>query len=148
YDPDYLTGWNKRGHNWEAQASVQAELRPGVSAAATYTRHWYANFLVNKNLLVNAPSDYSPFCVTAPVDARLPGGGGNSICGFFDINPNKFGQSDILITKASNYGNITDVYNGFDLTVNMRLPKGMTFQGGSSTGHEVLDICEIAGVVN
>ena len=38
------------------------------------------------------PADYDPYCVTAPVDTRLPGGGGYQVCGLYDIKPAKFGQ--------------------------------------------------------
>ena len=40
----------------------------------------------------SAPADYDPYCITGPVDARLPGGGGQEICGLFDLNPAKVGQ--------------------------------------------------------
>lgn len=148
YDPDYLTGWHKRGNNWEVQAAVQTEVATGMSVTATYTRHWFSNFLANRNLLVDPATDYSPFCVTAPVDSRLPGGGGNQVCGFYDINPDKFGQADILISEAGNYGKVSDVYNGVDLTANVRLPRGVLLQGGSSTGRETLDSCDLVGKVN
>ena len=147
YDPDLLHGWGKRPFDWEMQAGVQHELRRGLSVTTTYTRHWWGNFLVTDNLRVS-PSDYSPFCVTAPQDSRLPGGGGNQICGFYDINPNKFGQVDNFVTYAKNYGDMTDVYNGVDVTTNVRLPRGIMMQGGFSVGHEVYDNCDVVGKVD
>lgn len=147
YDPNFLNGWGKRPFDWEVQAGVQHELRPGLSVTGTYVRHWWGNFLVTDNLDVN-PSDYSPYCITAPVDPRLPGGGGNQICGNYDINPNVFGQVNNFVTFAKNYGNQTDVYQGVDLSVNMRLPHGVLLQGGTSTGHEVFDNCDVVGKVD
>ena len=147
FDPDLLTGTGKRGYNWEAQASIQHELRSGLSVKVDYTRHWFRNMLVNDNLLVS-PSDYSPFCVTAPVDARLPGGGGNQICGFYDINPNKFGQVQNVVSLDKKFGKISDVYDGVDLTLTARLPRGITVQGGTSTGREVTDVCDVVGKVD
>lgn len=147
YDPDFLNGWGKRPPDWELQVGAQHELRPGISATATYVRHWWGNFLVNDNLAVS-PTDYSSYCVTAPVDSRLPNGGGNSICGFMDINPDKFGQVDNVVTFAKSYGNQTDVYTGVDLAVNARLPRGILLQGGTSTGHEVFDNCDVVGKVD
>jgi hypothetical protein len=129
------------------QAGVQHELLPGLSLTGTYTRHWWGNFLVTKNRLVN-PSDYSPYCVTAPVDSRLPGGGGTQICSFYDINPDKFGQVYNRIMFAHKFGNMTDVYNGVDVAANVRLPRGILLQGGFSTGREAINTCDIVGKVD
>jgi hypothetical protein len=82
------------------------------------------------------------------VDARLPGGGGNQICGFYDINPDRFGKVDNLVTFAKNFGHQSEVFDGVDLAVNMRLPRGILLQGGSSTGHVVLDNCDLVGKVD
>ncbi|HWW84048.1 MAG TPA: carboxypeptidase regulatory-like domain-containing protein [Vicinamibacterales bacterium] len=147
YDPNLLSGWGKRPYDWETQVGVQHELTPGLSFNVTYTRHWWGNFLVTKNLLVS-PSDYSSYCVTAPVDSRLPGGGGNQICGFYDINPNKFGQANNFVTYAKNYGNQTDIYNGVDLSVNARIRSGILLQGGINVGHEVWNNCGVVGLVD
>jgi len=146
YDPEFLRGWGKRPWDWEVQAGIQHELTPGVTVSGTWVRHWWGNFLVTDNRAVN-PSDYSNYCITAPVDSRLPGGGGNEICGFADINPDKFGRVDNFITFAKNFGNQTDVFQGVDLAVNLRLPHGALLQGGTSTGHEVFDNCDVAGKV-
>ena len=48
------------------------------------------NFTATDNLDI-APGDYQPYCVTAPRDPRLPDGGGQQICGLYDIVPAKFG---------------------------------------------------------
>ena len=39
---------------------------------------------VTDNILVS-PSDFSTYCVTAPLDPRLPGRGGYQICGMADV---------------------------------------------------------------
>jgi hypothetical protein len=147
FDPAYLNGWGNRAANWELQTSVQHQLFQGLSVNAAYIRRSYDNILVNKNTLVS-PSDYSSFCVTAPVDSRLLGGGGNQICGFTDINPDKFGQSFIVTQKASNFGNAYDIYNGFDFGVTARLPRGFLVQAGTNTGSEVMDNCDVVGKVD
>ena len=64
---------------------------------------WYGNFLARVNEAVTA-SDFDSFCVTVPTDPRLPGGGGNELCGFFDVDPTKFGHVRNLATQASAYG--------------------------------------------
>jgi Carboxypeptidase regulatory-like domain len=147
FDPAVLNGWRKRPFDWEIQAGIQHELRPGMSVNATYIRHWWGNFLVTDNLAVS-PSDYSQFCITAPPDSRLPGGGGNQICGFYDVNPDKFGQVNNLITFAKNYGKQTDVYNGLDVATNVRLPRGILLQGGFNVGREAINNCDVVGKVD
>src|SRR4029077_5873933 len=113
-----------RGYSWDISTEVQHELRPGVSVTGGYYRNWAGHFRVNDNLAVT-PADYSPYCITAPVDARLPGGGGYQVCGLYDINPNKFGQVDNLATQASHFGKQTRVSNFFGASFNARLGGGM-----------------------
>jgi hypothetical protein len=147
WDPSLVSGWGKRGYSWEVQGGISHELVQGFALDVSYTRHWYGNFWATKNQLVS-PSDYSPFCVTAPVDARLPGGGGNQMCGFYDINPNKFGVVQNIVANADNFGNMADVYNGVDVAMNVRLRAGITVRGGTSTGREVIDQCDVSAKVN
>jgi hypothetical protein len=77
------------------------------------------------------------------VDARLPEGGGNSICGLYDLNPNKVGQVDNFITLASRYGKQRSHYDGFDLSTNARLWRGAVLQGGMNIGNTMTDNCEV-----
>jgi hypothetical protein len=100
----------------------------------------WKNFRATDNLLVT-PSDYDPYCITAPVDARLPGGGGNQICGLYDITPTKFGLQNNLVTSASNFGNQKEIYNGVDATINARLGRGAFVGGGLSTGRTATNTC-------
>jgi hypothetical protein len=134
------TGWGKRGYDWETMAGVQQELRPGVALNATYVRRSFGNFQVTDNLLVT-PANYDPYCITAPADPRLPGGGGNQICGLYDLNPAKVGQNQSLITAQQPYGTQTDVYNGLDLIVNARLPRSLLLQGGLNYAREETNNC-------
>ncbi len=142
YDPDILSGWDVRPHNWSFGASVQHELVPRLSVLAAYNRRWFNNFLVTDNLAVSA-ADFAGFTVTAPVDARLPGGGGYPVAGLYDVNPLLFGQTQNLITAASKYGGQTQYWQGVDVTINARLAGGLTVQGGFSTGRTVTDSCNI-----
>jgi hypothetical protein len=113
-----------------------------VSVGAAYFRRWFANFLATDNRLVG-PSDFDPFCVSAPIDPRLPNGGGDQICGLYDISQAKFGRVDNLVTFADQFGTRTEVYDGVDLTVNARLPQGVVVQGGLNTGRVVTDDCTV-----
>jgi hypothetical protein len=137
YDPEVLSN---RGYNWEASASVQHEILPRVSVNAGYFRRWYGNFIVTDNVLVSA-SDYDPFCVTAPLDSRLPGGGGYPVCGLYDVSMAKFGQSNNVVKLASHFGQQREIYSGADIGVNARLPRGIVVSGGTSTGRVLTDSC-------
>jgi hypothetical protein len=145
YSEDVLTG--SRPYSWQASLQLQHELRPGVAFNVGYFRTWYGNFRVFDNLAVG-PQDFNSFCVTAPVSSALPGGGGNQICGLYDVTPAKFGATNTLVTLASKYGDQTEVFNGIDVTMSARLGKGVYVQGGVSTGGTVTDNCFLNGTPN
>jgi hypothetical protein len=135
YDPALLQGFGNRGYNWETSVGVQHELVGGVSVNAGYFRRWYGNFQVTDNQLVE-PGDYSPYSITAPIDSRLPQGGGNVLSGFYDLSPSKFGQVQNFVTFAKNYGEQAEIFNGVDVTVSARSARfnGAQLSGGVSTG--------------
>jgi hypothetical protein len=139
YSDDLLTGTGARAYNWQANASIQHELRPGLAVDFGYFRTTWHNFYISDNTLAG-PGDYDPFCVTMPADARLPGGGGNQVCGFYDIKPDVFGRVDSLVVMD---GTREDVYNGIDATVRLRLPGGAFLAGGMSTGSQRQKECTI-----
>jgi len=141
YADDVMKGFGTRGYNWQASAAVQHELRAGVALNVAYFRTWYGNFLATDNQAVTA-ADYDPFCVTAPRDPRLPGGGGSAVCGLYNITPARFGVINNLVTQASHYGRQTEVFNGVDVTINARYGAGGMVSGGLSTGSTVYDTCD------
>ena len=55
--------------------------------------------------------------MTVPSDARLPGGGGQSLT-YYNIIPTKFGQTQNNYTLADKFGNEYEHWNGFDISVN------------------------------
>jgi hypothetical protein len=129
-----------RGYNWEISTSVQHELMPRVAMNVGYFRRWYGNTRVTDNLAVN-PADYSPYCVTAPADDRLPNGGGYEICGLYNISPEKFGAVSNLVALSKDYGDDKEIFNGVDVSLNARLPQGIVVQGGTSTGRTMTESC-------
>jgi hypothetical protein len=141
YDPDLLTGWNKREYSWDWTTTVSQQLAPRVSVELSYARRVWGNFQVTDNRAVG-PADFDPFTIVAPADQRLPDGGGYSLQ-FYDINPAKFGRFDNFITFADNYGKQIYHFNGFDMNVNARFPFALTVQGGFSTGNMTEDDCEV-----
>ena len=95
YDPRLLDGWGVRPADTQLAVGVQREILPRLSAEVTYHRRWFGNFTATDNLLVT-PRTTATYSIVAPVDPRLPDGGGYTIDDLWDISPTKFGQSDEL----------------------------------------------------
>jgi hypothetical protein len=145
FDPKVMRGWGVRGYNWEFAGGIQHELMPRVAVDIGYFRRVFGNLTVTDDRSIGA-ADYDPFSITAPVDPRLPGGGGYVISGLYNLKPAKFGlPADILLTHAKNYGKQVRNWNGFDVTVNARLQQGVLLRGGMSTGRFSTDNCEVVG---
>src|SRR5262245_22748945 len=138
---DALRGFNKQSYNWQSSISVQRQLASNMSINIGYFRTTYGGQLAIDNRLTT-PADYDTYCITAPVDSRLPSNvSGKPFCGIADIKPAKFGQVDNLITQASHFGHLSDVWDGFDVIYNYRFGRGGNFQGTFSTGREMIDNC-------
>ena len=97
YDPDLLNGWGVRASDWSFGLSVQQQLMARMSIEVGYYRRWFDGFTLNDNLALQN-SDLTPYSITAPQDPRLPGGGGYTISGLYDVVPAKAGQIDNLAT--------------------------------------------------
>ena len=68
-----------------------------MAVEVAYDRRWWQNFAdVTDNLAV-ASADYDPFSIVAPVDWRLPDGGGYTISGLYDLDPSKLGQTENFV---------------------------------------------------
>ena len=144
YAPGIVSGWDVRPYNWEAQLSVQQQVAPRVSVYAGYTRRWYGNLWATDNL-ADTNASFTPFCIATPGAAGitgvfLPNAGGQE-CGFSDlIKPT---TANNLVDLASNFGGVTDRYDGFDFDVNARLARGTVLSGGVSIGREAYNICNL-----
>lgn len=145
WDPDVLDGL--RDSNWDLSAEIQQELTQGLSMTVGYyfNNAGYSQENNSKNRRTDnqavTPDDYSPYCITAPVNAGLPGGGGNEICGLHDLNPDKFGQVDNVITRTTYFGDDSRRNHFFNVTFDGRLPNGIQFGGGVDTGRSIEDQC-------
>jgi hypothetical protein len=137
-----LNGWGKRGYNWEFSTGIQQQVSDRVGLDVAYFRRIYGNFLVTDNLAV-AASDYNPFTITAPADARLPNGGAYPVGTVYDLNPSKVGQVNNNVTFANNFGKQIEHWNGVDVTINARPRGGLLLQGGVSTGRTSTDNCQV-----
>jgi hypothetical protein len=142
WDPALLQGWGVRPNDGQLGISVQRELFPRASVEVGYHRRWFKGFTVTDNLLVTS-ADYDPYSVTVPADPRLPNSGGYVIGDQWNIKPDKFGQSQNRVVAAEDFGEQVQYWNGVDINVNVRVRNGLTFQGGTSTGREITDECEM-----
>ncbi len=142
FDPALLSGWGVRPSDWSLGFSVQQQLLPRASLEVAYARRTFQGFTVNDNILTQK-SDYTPYSIVAPVDSRLPNGGGNTISGLYDVVPTLAGQISNNVTDSRQFGNWHQSFNGVDISLNVRVPGGLTVQGGTSTGQNVADACEV-----
>jgi hypothetical protein len=142
YDPDILNGY--RPYNWATSAVVQHEITHGMALNVGYFRTLWYNQTATDALGV-VPADFDPYCLTLPVDSRFPNGGGNTLCGLYNVKPEKFSSlsGNNYITKATTLAKQTDIYSGMDMTLAARLPNGMQLQGGLNTGRQVTDACSV-----
>jgi hypothetical protein len=142
FDPDLIHGWGKRTYNWEMGVSLQQELVPRVGLTVGYFRRWFGNFYTANNRFTTT-ADYTPFEVPIPVDPRLPGGGGGTVTGLYNLVPTMVGREDLYSQLSSNFGEMKENWHGFDVSLNARLRNGLTVQGGTSTGRRMQDNCTV-----
>jgi hypothetical protein len=133
---------------------VQQQIGSRVSLAIGYDHNWSDQFGslvspqgwpfgVSHNLSLS-PSDFTRYCVTAPQDPGLPGGGGYQVCGLYDVSPAKFGKGQIQWDRASLFGGKSRVNNFFTVSLNTRLGAGREFGGSLDTGRTVENNCFVA----
>ena len=138
---------DNRDFLWDFNSEIQHEVVEGLSVAFGYNRNWDGIFQVTENTLVG-PNDYDEFCITSPVDPRLPGGGGQNLCGFYDIKPQFFGQGQLRVTNSAEFGKQQRYWDGFTFNASGRLPKGIRVGGGLDIGRNVDDHCYTVDIPN
>ena len=108
-----------------------------MAVSGGYYRTIYGNQIVTRNQ-ATTPADYDPYCITAPVDSRLPASvSGQQICGLYNITPSKFGVVNNVVTLANNFGHPSEHYNGADVNVVVRLARGINLAGGWNVGNAI-----------
>ena len=95
--PSGLSGWGVRPSDVELLLGVQQKLTERAVLDVQWSRHSFNNLFATQYLATPA-SAYDTYCITAPDDPRLPGGGGNQICGFTDL------QARIFRDHAERFG--------------------------------------------
>jgi hypothetical protein len=150
-DPGLTHGWGVRPADWSFGASIQQEILPRASIEIGYHRRWFSMFTTGGTVTDNinvGPDDVTAFNVTAPSDPRLPGGGGQTVGPFYNLTPAAFARpTDNLVRPTKDVGDDRRVFNGVDITFNVRNVKGVTFSGGTSTGKVENDWCDIRDAV-
>jgi len=147
---DARYGWGKRPYSWEYSVSLQHELTKGLSINGGVFWRRFGNFLVTDNTSATV-ADFAQFSVTPGLIPAAPASaGGQSLPSdiytdqFFNLNPgvlvnNLTGLSKTMFPDS----NVYDKWFGYDVGLNARLPHGIIFQGGLSTGHQQTDYCDV-----
>ena len=142
FDPALLTGWNVRPSDWNLGVSLQQGIGSRSAVEVTYTRRWFHGFAAVDNRALQ-PADMTAFGITAPLDPRLPGGGGYVVSGLYDVIPGKAGQVDNFVTNANTFGGWSQHYDGVDVTFDLRASRDLRIFAGTSTGQTVADNCTV-----
>jgi hypothetical protein len=163
YGETLLEGWGKRRYEWQLGIGIQHEILPRLSGEFTYNRRSYYNLTLDDEIglgcdqygaadyetcrqgLLNFQSNsaYQFYSLRAPVDPRLPGGGGYLLTGLATGAVNAAGTATAaggpdatIINDLLNYH-----YNGFDTNFVWRGPRGLRVNGGTSTYRTNRDDC-------
>jgi len=149
FDEALFSGWGVRPSDWALGVSVQQELFPRASVEVGYHRRAFSMFTtggtVNDNQAIG-PNDVAAYTITVPSDPRLPNAGA-TIGPLYNVNPDKFNTGTVLVRPTKDVGDDTRVFNGVDVTFNVRDAWGLTFSGGTSTGKVENNWCEIRAAV-
>ena len=129
-------------YNWAMGLSVQQEVVPRVSVNVGYFRNWWGNWYVVDNRATSL-ADYTPFSIKAPLDPRLPNGGGYTIGGLYNLVPDKVGQVDELAQSSRTSASRRRTGRAWISPSLARLRNGLTVQGGTSTGRRLADGCAV-----
>jgi hypothetical protein len=155
-----MGGWGARNYNWQFGLGVQHELLPRLSVEVTYNRRYYGNMEQSDTLGLGCDrfdlgaqteldcqngflnyrgAQYDFYSIDAPVDTRLPGGGGYRILGLSD----EF-QTGALPDNGEATAfdpDLSYAWNGIDTNFVLRARGGLRLSGGTSTGRSLRNTC-------
>jgi len=164
YGESMLEGWDRRRYEWQFGLGIQHEILPRLSGEFTYNRRSYSNLTLSDVLArgcdqftgpdydtcqqgylnLQSGGTYQFYQLRAPLDPRLPGGGGYLLNGLNTGAVNAAGVSQLSGTTltAQTFNERLDyAYNGFDTNFVWRGPKGFRVNGGTSTGRTNRNDC-------
>jgi len=141
-NPDVQHGWGVRNYDWQFGVAVQHEILPRVAIDVSYNRRWWGNFFFTDNLALG-PQDFDQVTIAAPLNAKLPDGGGYPVTFVTRNARSPLGATDNYFTFASDYGDVISYWHGVDAQVSARLGRQLFVQLGSSGGRGVRDFCAV-----
>jgi hypothetical protein len=124
FDPDL-----RRPYQWAFNAGIQQEIRPGLSASFEYYRSDFRNITVRDNSLRTADS-YDRVDVVSPVDG--------SVIPVYTVKP---AFSALVANVDSTSDDMKRWYNGFDMSFNARMARGIRAFGGVNIERSLNDVC-------
>jgi hypothetical protein len=126
---------------------VQQEVLPRVAVELSWQRRWLVNFAVTDNRARSA-EDHTEFGIVAPTDARLPGGGGYTLNGFYNVTAAAAARlNDNFETQASNFADRTQATNSISMNITARPRFGLVMQGGFNSANTNSDTCALRAVL-
>jgi hypothetical protein len=163
---DMFNGWGVRRYEWQMSFGVQHELLPRLSGEVTYNRRTQHN-LTSTDLIGSGcdlyssvvggtvdvercmadlfnyiSEDYDFFGVRAPLDPKLPDGGGYLVEGIATAKVGaNLGNSAVNAVTLTPDGYRKDLWSGVDTNFVWRPRTGLRVSGGTSTGRRIADDC-------
>src|SRR5688572_27753897 len=139
-DPELLEGWGVRTHDYQTEVTLQQEILPRVSAEVSYIHRTFHGFFVTNDLNRDVNRDWLHYTINAPLDPRLPDGGGYPISVSL---ANTTAAARNFLTPESTYGDggreRESSYDGVNFNVNARMQNGLFVSIGTQTGRRVDD---------
>jgi hypothetical protein len=143
-DPELLSGWGVRSHDYQTEVTLQQEVFPRVSAEVSYIHRTFHGFRVTNDLNRDPQTDWLNYTIMAPSDSRLPGGGNYPIQVYI---ANTLASAQNFLTKESTYGEggkeREAFYDGVNVNLNARMRNGLFVSFGTQTGRRVDDECHV-----
>ena len=132
----------QREYNWEYSASLQHELVPGLSVTGAWYRRAFHDLWGTRNIALSL-DDYTAFQIAPPalggIDPAIAVIDTSTPLVVYNLDPAK---RDVSTIEDGNFDANEQVYNGFELSFQARIPGGGTFFGGTSTERTILNTCD------
>jgi hypothetical protein len=159
YGDSLVEGWGKRRYEWQLGLGVQREILPRLSGEVTYNRRLYRNITSNDVLGVGCDrflgvqdtracqdaylnyqgDDFTDFYeYVAPLDPRLPDGGGYRVLG---LTSGRATAPSTGITVQTLDPERDYYWHGVDTNFVWRAPFGLRINGGTSTSRTSRETC-------